>query len=82
MKVNLVQLMRAGADALGSLLEITRGGAEPMQLAATGEQRTFLEDGDEVSFLARCERDGFVSIGFGMCTATLLGAVSRETSAP
>ncbi|WP_323745931.1 fumarylacetoacetase [Diaphorobacter caeni] len=72
----------AGQDALGSLLEITRGGAEGMQLAATGERRSFLEDGDEVTFHGRCERDGFVPIGFGVCTGTLLPAVSRETSTP
>jgi len=31
----------------GSLLELTRGGAEPLTVA--GESRTFLEDGDEVT---------------------------------
>lgn len=67
----------ASKDALGSLLEITRGGAEPMQLTATGEQRTFLEDGDEVIFRGRCERNGFVPIGFGVCTGTLLPAGGR-----
>ena len=43
-------------------------------LAATGERRSFLEDGDEVTFHGRCERDGFVPIGFGVCTGTLLPA--------
>ena len=64
----------ASQDALGSLLEITRGGAEPMTLVPTGEQRTFLEDGDEVIFRGRCEREGFAPIGFGICTGTLLPA--------
>jgi fumarylacetoacetase len=31
----------------GSLIELTRNGAEPLRLADGGE-RTFLEDGDEV----------------------------------
>ena len=35
-------------SARGCLLEITRGGAEPILLPG-GEQRTFLEDGDEVT---------------------------------
>jgi len=64
------------ADALGSLLELTRGGAQPLTLAATQEQRTFLQDGDEVSLRARSERPGFVGIGWGDCTATLGAATA------
>jgi fumarylacetoacetase len=60
-------------EARGCLLEITRGGAEPIQLA-NGEQRTFLEDGDQVSLRAHCERDGAVRIGFGECSGTLIAA--------
>ena len=36
------------AGGLGSLLEISQGGKQPVQLA-TGETRSFLEDGDEVT---------------------------------
>lgn len=64
-------------EALGSLLEITRGGAQPLDLAATGEQRTFLQDGDELTLRGRCERDGYVSIGFGTCVGTLLPASEK-----
>ncbi len=53
-------------DARGCLLELTRGGAEPIQLPA-GETRRFLQDGDEIILRARCERDGAVPIGFGEC---------------
>ncbi|WP_372618308.1 fumarylacetoacetase [Falsiroseomonas sp.] len=60
----------------GSLLEITRGGKQPVQLAS-GETRRFLEDGDEVMLTARARRDGFASIGFGECR----GAVSPAPSA-
>ena len=70
----------ASEDALGSLLEITRGGAHPLTLAATGEHRTFLHDGDEVVLQGRCEREGYISIGLGACAGTLLPAVSRETT--
>ena len=36
----------------GSLLELTRNGAEPLRLP-DGSERTFLEDGDEVVLRAR-----------------------------
>src|SRR6185437_14814209 len=55
-------------DGCGSLLEITQGGKTPLALPS-GEIRRFLEDGDEVAFRARAQRDGFVSIGFGECRA-------------
>ncbi len=58
-------------DGLGSLLEITRGGAEPIELP-TGETRAFLEDGDTVTLSAVAHAEGYVSIGFGPCTATVL----------
>lgn len=60
-------------SAYGSLLEISRGGAEPITLPS-GEQRTFLEDGDEVVLTATAQREGFVSIGFGECRARILPA--------
>lgn len=65
----------SGGDdsALGSLLEISRGGVRPFQLPS-GEQRTFLEDGDEVTLTAFCERSGFARIGFGACRSTVLPA--------
>jgi fumarylacetoacetase len=58
---------------LGCLLELTRNGREPVSLAA-GEQRSFLEDGDEVVFRGFCERDGFVGIGLGECRGTVVGS--------
>jgi fumarylacetoacetase len=53
-------------DSLGCLLEITQGGAQALELP-TGEQRTFLEDGDKVVMRGYCEREGAVRIGFGEC---------------
>lgn len=58
-------------DALGSLLEITAGGSRPLRLDS-GEERTFLLDGDEIRLSAFCERPGHVRIGFGECRATVL----------
>ena len=55
----------------GSLLELSAGGKRPVTLAS-GEQRTFLEDGDRVTFRAWCERPGFRRIGFGELTGTVL----------
>ena len=56
---------------LGSLLEISRGGKEPVELS-NGETRNFLEDGDELTLSARCTAEGTVPIGFGSCTGRVL----------
>jgi fumarylacetoacetase len=63
----------ATPDSLGCMLEITRRGAEPLQLA-NGEMRKFLEDGDEVILRGYCERDGYPRIGFGECRGIVLPA--------
>ncbi len=57
----------------GSLLEISRGGSQPVALPG-GETRSFLEDGDEVTLTARAVADGHVPIGFGTCSAIILPA--------
>jgi fumarylacetoacetase len=64
-------------SGFGSLLEITRGGKHPVELAS-GETRRFLEDGDEVMLTARARRDGFVSIGFGACRGVVTPAPSAR----
>jgi len=61
-----------GADERGSLLELTWRGSDPKSLP-TGEQRRFLEDGDEVILRGYCEREGFRRIGFGECRGTIVG---------
>ncbi len=58
-------------DSLGCLLEKTRRGTEPFYLP-TGEERRYLEDGDEVILRAYCEREGCVRIGFGDCRGTVV----------
>lgn len=58
-------------EELSSLLELAEGGQRPIRLA-NGEVRTFLQDGDEIAFHGRCERDGFVGIGFGPCVGRIL----------
>jgi fumarylacetoacetase len=63
----------AAKDARGCLLELTAGGKEPITLP-NGEQRGFLEDGDEVILRGYCERKGAARIGFGECRAVVLPA--------
>jgi fumarylacetoacetase len=59
-------------DARGCLLELTNRGANPLILP-NGEERRFLEDGDEVILRAHCERQGFARIGFGECRGLIVG---------
>ena len=61
------------ANGLGSLLEISKGGKEPIELP-NGETRSFLEDGDELTLSARCVADHAVAIGFGTCTGRIVSA--------
>lgn len=60
-------------SGLGSLLELTRGGSQPVHLP-NGESRTFLADGDVVVMQAHASADGYVSIGFGECRAEVVPA--------
>jgi fumarylacetoacetase len=61
-------------EEAGSLLELTVGGKQPVQLP-NGETRTFLEDGDTVILRAWCEKPGAARIGFGECRSTVLPAI-------
>jgi fumarylacetoacetase len=59
--------------ARGSLLEISWNGTEPVELA-DGVKRTFLEDGDSLSFHGWCQGNGY-RIGFGEVEGTITPAV-------
>ncbi len=71
-------------DSRGSLLELTWDGdidhpvpgsqRTPIRLA-TGEERTFLGDGDEVIMRGYCENAAYRRIGFGECRGIILPAV-------
>jgi len=54
-------------ESRACLLEHT----EPVALP-NGETRQYLEDGDEVVFRARANREGYVSIGFGECRGRIV----------
>jgi fumarylacetoacetase len=61
------------SGGLGSLLEISQGGKQPVALPS-GETRSFLEDGDEITLKAWCEGDAAVRIGFGECVGRVVGS--------
>ena len=63
-------------ESLGSLLEMTFNGREPITLAS-GEKRAFLEDGDEVDLRGWCQGDGY-RIGFGHCSGVVLPALPAQ----
>ena len=64
------------AGSQGSLLELTRRGAEAVVLP-TGEERRFLHDGDEIILRAYFQREGAARIGLGEC-AGLIVASSKQ----
>ncbi len=65
----------AETESRGSMLERTWRGTEPLTLPS-GETRTFLADGDEITIRGWCERDGARRIGFGECRGRILPARS------
>ena len=65
-------------ESRACLAEITSRGTHPMTLSS-GETRSWLEDGDEVIFRARAEREGFTPIGFGECRGVIGPAVDWPT---
>jgi fumarylacetoacetase len=73
--VNVGDVMASGtisgrdANSYGSLIEISKGGKEPIQLK-NNKERTFLEDGDSVTIRAWCQK-GDLRIGFGECEGTI-----------
>ncbi|KRE43372.1 fumarylacetoacetase [Knoellia sp. Soil729] len=62
-------------DSRGAFIELTWGGAEPVQVG--GEVRTFLEDGDEVVITASAPGADGVRIGFGEARGRIVPA--RQT---
>ncbi|MFT4715190.1 MAG: fumarylacetoacetase [Paracoccaceae bacterium] len=58
---------------LGSLLELSWGGKEPLTLD-TGEDRSFLEDGDTLIISGAAQGDGY-RVGFGECSGTIIPAL-------
>ena len=59
----------------GSLLELSWGGKEPITLE-TGEERSFIEDGDTITLSGAALGDGY-RIGFGACSGKVLPAIDK-----
>ncbi len=59
-------------DQGGSLLELSNGGKAPLTLAS-GETRSFLQDGDTVILRAYCAAPGRARIGLGEAAGTVRG---------
>jgi fumarylacetoacetase len=66
----------SGSDksSLGSMLELTWRGSEPIKLT-NGEERKFIQDGDTIIMSAHCKKGDF-RIGFGDVQAKILPAIS------
>lgn len=64
----------AERDSRGALLELSRGGKEPLTLE-TGDVRSFLADGDTVTLRGAAIGAGY-RVGFGACTGTVLPALA------
>ena len=63
----------AAEEARACLVEITKLGKEPLTLP-DGTQRVMLENGDTLTLRGRAKADGYVSIGFGPCSGTVMPA--------
>jgi fumarylacetoacetase len=61
----------------GSLIELSWNGERAIELP-TGEKRTFLEDGDEITLRGWCERPGATRIGFGYARGRIERAACPE----
>ena len=59
-------------NSLGSLLELTWNGQNPLPLA-NGEERRFVEDGDTLTLRGHCQGQGY-RIGFGSAVGKILPA--------
>lgn len=60
-------------NSLGSLLELTLNGKNPIELP-NGKIQSFLEDGDEVTMTAWCQGDNY-RVGFGEVSGLILPAL-------
>ncbi|MDE4192340.1 fumarylacetoacetase [Phaeobacter gallaeciensis] len=60
-------------ESRGSLLELSWGGKEPVTLE-TGEERSFIVDGDTLTLKGAAKGDGY-TIGFGECAGKILPAL-------
>lgn len=65
------------AGAQGCLLELTKNGKDPVRLSGGGS-RSYLEDGDTVTFRGFCGSEDTGLVGFGECTGTVMPALKLK----
>lgn len=65
-----------GKTERGSLLELSWGGKEPLELEKGGT-RTFVEDGDTLTLSGAAQGDGY-RIGFGDCVGQVIPALDAS----
>lgn len=64
-------------DQRGCLLEQNEGGKTAIKLEG-GEERKFLEDGDEIIITGVCGRDEDALVGFGECAGRIEPAIQLK----
>lgn len=64
-------------DSYGSFIEQSENGKKAIKLSS-GEERMFLEDGDEVTITGVCGEDQDALVGFGECVGRVEAAVDLE----
>jgi fumarylacetoacetase len=65
------------ASERGSLLEQNHNGKAKVQLNG-GEERFFLEDGDEVTIRGWCIGEPGTRVGFGRCSGRIIPSIHLE----
>lgn len=63
------------ASERGSFLEQNHNGKQTIKLEG-GEERVFLQDGDEITLRGWCAGDSGALVGFGECKGKITPAVS------
>ncbi|MEO5672355.1 MAG: fumarylacetoacetase [Ramlibacter sp.] len=63
-------------DNFGTMLDAI--GPDRASLRVGEAERTFLEDGDEMTLTAYARREGFATIGFGACTGAIVPAQATK----
>ncbi|KAM3303491.1 uridine kinase-like protein 4 [Capsicum chacoense] len=67
--VSCLELELSEPESYGCLLELTWNGQKPLSLGGT--TRTYLEDGDEVTFYGYCQGNGY-KFGFESCSEKIV----------
>lgn len=62
-------------NSMGSLLELTWNGSNPIRINGNEAERTFLQDGDTVTITGYCQGKDYL-VGFGECAGTIYPALN------